>query len=331
MTLSAESLSSALTFPNADRQVDQTEVMDGLKKLAYLVRTLWLFTKSDMPTSTIINTTFAVLGIFSESTLITNTNIGWAAMIRGILVAFYFTWHLTLCFNLANQRQPRSIIEDGINKPWRPIPASRISPESAFVWYLASVSSLLILCITTLGATRETTFYLFCAWLYNECGWSDKTWWQRAILNACGITANRVATLRVATAAAKLGEHFQFTNQGLGWFFILAIVTFTTIQIQDLRDQKGDAKIDRQTLPLILGDPPSRWLTTFAVWVWSIACPRFWDLGTFGSVMPILVATGVTAHITLYRTRQDDQTSFRLVAVWWISLYSLPMMSARGL
>ncbi|KAF5680054.1 hypothetical protein FHETE_598 [Fusarium heterosporum] len=243
----------------------ESHPQSGMSKLAYHFVTLCLFTMSDMPTSTGINTTFAIAGILAGPGTISNADIEWASMGKGILVALYFTWHLTLCFNLGNQRQPQSVIEDGVNKPWRPIPAGRISPELALRWQLVSIVSLLALCITTLGAWQETSFYLFCTWLYNERAWGDKSWWQRALMNACGITTNRVATLRVAVLAIQASaNNFEFTNKGLGWFFICAALVFTTIQVQDLRDQDGDKLIDRQTFPLILGDAPTRWITAVA-------------------------------------------------------------------
>ncbi|KAI7763844.1 hypothetical protein LZL87_006226 [Fusarium oxysporum] len=250
----------------------ETERSSRMKKLAYHFVTLCLFTKSDMPTSTGINTTFAIAGILAGPGTISNADIEWNDMGKGILVALYFTWHLTLCFNLGNQRQPQSVIEDGVNKPWRPIPAGRISPELTHKWQLVSIVSLLALCYTTLGAWQETAFYLFCTWLYNERAWGDKSWWQRALMNACGITTNRVATLRVAVTAIQANSHenFEFTNKGLGWFLMCASLVFTTIQVQDLRDQEGDKLIDRQTFPLILGDAPTRWITAVAVMIWSL-------------------------------------------------------------
>ncbi|RBQ78355.1 hypothetical protein FVER14953_08755 [Fusarium verticillioides] len=311
----------------------ETERSNRMKKLAYHFVTLCLFTKSDLPTSTGINTTFAIAGILAGPGTISNADIEWKDMGKGILVALYFTWHLTLCFNLGNQRQPQSVIEDGVNKPWRPIPAGRVSPELAHKWQLVSIVTLLALCYTILGAWQETAFYLFCTWLYNERAWGDKSWWQRALMNACGITTNRVATLRVAVIAIQANSHenFEFTNKGLGWFLMCASLVFTTIQVQDLRDQEGDKLIDRQTFPLILGDAPTRWITAVAVMIWSLVCPLYWGLGVVGCVVPILTGTIVSAHMLICRSREQDQTSFRLVAAWWVSLYFLPMMSARGL
>ncbi|KAH7157927.1 UbiA prenyltransferase family-domain-containing protein [Dactylonectria estremocensis] len=301
--------------------------------LAFHLQTLWLFTKSDLPTSTGINTTFALAGILAGPTMISDmeVDIDWSDVGNGLLVALYFTWHLTLCFNLGNQRQPQSIIEDGTNKPWRPLPAGRITADLTRTWHLLAVTSLLTLCYTTLGAWKDTSFYLFCTWLYNERAWGDKSWWQRSLMNACGITTNRVATLRVAIMAGLTLEGVRFTDKSVVWFFICAGIVFTTIHVQDLRDQEGDALIDRQTLPLILGDAPSRWLTAVAICVWSIICPRYWHLGMLGSMVIMLTGAVVAAHMLVYRTRRHDQASFRLVGAWWVSLYFLPVMKTHGL
>ncbi|KAH7141994.1 hypothetical protein EDB81DRAFT_948250 [Dactylonectria macrodidyma] len=200
-------------------------------------------------------------------------------------------------------------------------------------WQLVAIASLLALCATTLGAWQETVFYLFCTWLYNERAWGDKSWWQRALMNACGITTNRVATLRVAIIATQLETTAQlrFTEKGLGWFFICAAIVFTTIQAQDLRDQDGDALIDRQTLPLILSDGLARWLTAVAIFTWSVICPRYWHLNALGCIIPILIGAAVSAHMLVYRTRGHDQSTFRLVGAWWVSLYFLPMMKTYRL
>lgn len=304
--------------------------MNVMKSFAYHLKTLWLFTKSDMPTSTGINSTFAVVGVLAGPS-ISDAKIDLSDLWKGVLVTLYFTWHLTLCFNLGNQRQPSSIIEDGVNKPWRPIPAGRITPEAARVCHLVAVITMLGLCVAVLGAWQETAFYLFCTWLYNEQAWGDKSWWKRALMNACGITTNRVASLHVVINAIQQGDQFRFTDKALGWFLICAGIVIGTIQVQDLRDQEGDAEIDRQTLPLLIGDAETRWITAAGVWFFSLVSPLYWNLGIMGYIIPVLAAAGVTAHMLMYQTRERDQLSFRLVAVWWVSLYFLPMMKSHGM
>ncbi|KAH7141993.1 hypothetical protein EDB81DRAFT_948249 [Dactylonectria macrodidyma] len=120
--------------PSKKARPSDAGVMNRWEKFSFHMQTLWLFTKSDLPTSTSINTTFAIAGILAGPATISNADIDWSDMGKGVLVALYFTWHLTLCFNLGNQRQPQSVIEDGTNKPWRPIPAGRITPELTRTW-----------------------------------------------------------------------------------------------------------------------------------------------------------------------------------------------------
>lgn len=310
--------------------------MKNLGKILYTSRTLYLFTKSDLPTSIVANTVFAVAGTLAAPVMIHDVPaLDSLGIIRGILVSLYFTWHLTLCFNLGNQRQRRSIVEDAINKPWRPIPAGRISPESALAYQLISILSLLTLCATTLGASKEA-IYLFCTWLYNERGWGDKSWWQRTLMNACGITTNLAASLRVAAAAAAapgVQERgmVRFTDRTVGWLAICAAIIFTTIQVQDLRDQEGDAQIHRRTVPLVLGDAPTRWLTAVAIWIWSAASPLYWGLGYVGCLFAILIGGVAAAHLLVYRDRISDNRSFKLVGTWWMLLYFLPVLALYGL
>lgn len=297
-----------------------------MERLKFELRTIYLFTKSDLPTSTAINVTFAMAGIASGSNLGLNANIDPSRLPWATVVALYFTWHLTLCFNLGNQRQKLSIIEDSVNKPWRPIPAGRLTPQKALIWQQFAILSLLSLCATTLGAFRVTAFYIFCTWLYNEQSWGDQSWWKRALLNACGITSNRVATLIVTVTATQTPGEFDFTALALCWFFICALVVFTTIQVQDLRDQQGDGKIHRKTVPLIIGDPETRWVTAAAVLFWSIFCAYYWQLSLMASFVPFFAGIVVSSWMLINRTRDADQWAFRLMGAWWIVLYLLPAL-----
>ncbi|KAL2201923.1 hypothetical protein CC79DRAFT_1351820 [Sarocladium strictum] len=284
------------------------------RNFAFHLRTLWLFTKSDMPTSTGTNTTFALAGILATGyTVHGNPVFHWTDIVKGIFVSFCFTWHLTLCFNLGNQRQPDSITEDGINKPWRPIPAGRISPELTLAWQLVSIISLLGICATLTGSWQES-------------------WWQRTLINACGITTNRAASLRVAIAVATYGSGYEvrFTDKMLGWLLICAAIVSTTIQVQDLRDQKGDAEIDRSTMPLLIGDMPTRYMTIAAAFFWSVACPLYWDLGILGYLLPLLATTAVSAFMLIHRNPRSDHLSFRFIGCWWVLLYFLPVMKVHG-
>ncbi|KAL2207064.1 hypothetical protein CC79DRAFT_1252592, partial [Sarocladium strictum] len=241
---------------------------------------IWLFTKSDLVTSTITDSCFAMTGLIASDTILVNFHIDtWLSCIPAAVACLCFTWYLTLCFNLGNQRQPDFIAEDALNKPWRPIPAGRIIPRQALHWQIFAIVSLVTLCYTVLGAWQEVICYMLCTFLYNEFGWADKSWWQRTLLNVLGLKLNHAAALRIA-AGATLGfkQKVQLTDKTIAWLVVCGLVIASTLQVQDLRDQEGDAEIGRRAIPLIYGDPFTRWSTAVGVFFWSIVCPFYWEL-----------------------------------------------------
>lgn len=56
-------------------------------------------------------------------------------------------------------------------------------------------------------------------------------------------------------------------------------VILSTMHVQDLKDQEGDAARGRQTVPLALGNRVARWTLAVPICLWSCLCTQFWGVG----------------------------------------------------
>jgi hypothetical protein len=83
-----------------------------------------------------------------------------------------WNWLNLLVFNIANQRLPDSIIEDKINKPWRPMPSCRLSADEARQLLLLVLPCSLTL-ISYIGALDDALLMVTLTWMYNDLGGAD--------------------------------------------------------------------------------------------------------------------------------------------------------------
>ena len=113
---------------------------------------------------------------------------------------FFWLWLLVLQFGVSNQTLSGSIAEDRINKPWRPIPASRVTLKQAriFRWCLIAPCLAISIYYQNLhAAVAETMAFL----AYNEFGLSEH-WLSKNLLNAIGYAAFEVGAVVVALSGA---------------------------------------------------------------------------------------------------------------------------------
>ncbi|KAF3767174.1 hypothetical protein M406DRAFT_39568 [Cryphonectria parasitica EP155] len=237
-----------------------------------------------------------------------------------------YVWLYVFHFDLSNQKSPESIEEDRMNKPWRAIPSGRLTVEDAEKWYLVATALLLIATGTWLGGFPEALAFMVETWVYDSAAGAS-SWWAKNIINALFYSTGQLGATRVA---AQFGMGCEITRAGLEWCALLCLMTLTTVQIQDLRDQEGDGARGRKTMPLAIGDGPCRWLTAFFILFWSVACPFYWA-GTRISaayVPPVLVGGMIAARILRHRNVADDRKSFHYHTLVWLPvLYSVPLLS----
>lgn len=288
--------------------------------LPYFVETLWLFTLSDIKTFVIPETAFGLFGALSGPVMTSNSKadlVKVACRTPGVLL---WTWLNTLMFTLANQRLPDAVKEDTINKPWRPLSAGRIDGLQTRRLLLVAIP-IGILSSLYLGAVEETVLLTCLNWMYNELGGSDENFVVRNLLLALTYAGYCSGTVKVAS-----GHEFSMNYAAYKWIALIAGVIFTTMQVQDLKDQKGDDARGRKTAPLVLGDSSARWITAIPVLIWSFVCPAYWSLHFYGFIISIGLGLVVTGRLALARGMQADRLTWKVWSVWLTSLYLLPVI-----
>ncbi|KAI1356630.1 UbiA prenyltransferase family-domain-containing protein [Xylaria sp. FL0043] len=114
-----------------------SETLEKPQKLGglffYHAYCIWLFTYSDIHIILLPKTAFGVLHAlwFTENSA--NNLVGPSSkeVIERIPLVLYWVWINLLAFNIGNQRGPKSVSEDAINKPWRPMPSGLWNPDAA--------------------------------------------------------------------------------------------------------------------------------------------------------------------------------------------------------
>lgn len=301
------------------------QILSRFAPLTHL-ETLYLFVASDLKTTVLPATIFALVATFSGSLLTNYTPpvlpLSLSQFTINILKSLLWTILSLLLFNLSNQRLPNSILEDTLNKPYRPLPSHRITPTTARRLLLCLLSINILLAHFLLGARNELLFLIALTWAYNDLAGGDEHFLVRHILNALGF-----CTFGAGAAAVCVGSGRGLNSTAYLWLLFIGIVITCTIQFQDMEDQEGDSLRDRKTMPLVIGDAKTRKINAIAIVLFSIAAPVFWGKLSWGWFVGLGGLGGAIAWRCLvgeYGVKRDKAT-FRLWCVWLVVLYLLPL------
>ena len=222
---------------------------------------------------------------------------------------------------IANQRLQKSIQEDAINKPWRPLPMQRLTPGEA-TRLLHWVIPVVYLVGEYTGSQRASAYFLAFSYMYNDLDGANKHMFVRNLLNACGYSCFSVGA---SIIAAGRGQH-SLLPKAYTWIYLLGVVIATTIHTQDFADVRGDRLRGRRTVPLVYGDSLGRWSAAILVMTWSVLCPALWQGSVFTFVLPLALGTCLSVNILSRRSEIGDALSWKIWCVWIIALYLLPIM-----
>ncbi|KAJ3560842.1 hypothetical protein NPX13_g9167 [Xylaria arbuscula] len=297
-----------------------------LSKTSHILRVLWLFTCDD------VFTFICPTVLFGLCDALTNTlhqgQHNWDKPLELVLRlpgVVFFVWSNCLVFELANQRLPESIIEDMINKPWRPAASGLVTPLQIRRAMLVIVPIVRV-SNYFLNVAAETSVLMVLDWLYNDLMGSDESWVVRNALIALAFGAWNHGSLRLASGRSSDG----LTPAEIVWTLTVSGVVLTTMHVQDLRDQEGDRRRGRKSGPIALGDRLSRWTIAVGVIFWSLFCICFWGVKIWelaGFVFLILGA--VVAFYCLALGSSSDWVTYQLWAAWLTAIYVLPCIHYR--
>ena len=288
---------------------------------SYHINTIWLITRNDLKSIVFPESAFGIASALSGPVLTTNLRPDLLTIFGRIPQVLLWCWINVLIFDTANQRLPTSVIEDAVNKPWRPIPAGRMTPTHGRR-ILLTILPLAYVATLYLGGMEETVAMMVLTWMYNDLAGADENYIIRNVINAFGFMCySSGATL----VACGFGEH-TFLPSAYIWLGIIGAIVFSTLQMQDMADQEGDRARDRRTLPLVHGDGVARWTIAVPVMFWSVLCPAYWELSLYCYALPITTGLVVAIRLLLLRSVPSDKVTWKLWNVWITSVYCLPLL-----
>ena len=285
--------------------------------LFYHARTIYLFTCDDLVAILLTNTASGSVLAMTDSALsqpMAAHDVFWRLPQMCLWI-----WVNLLFFNLSNQSQPGAMLEDGQNKPWRPLPSKRITFKASRNWGLV-VSLVAITGSTVLGGTVWSIALQILTFFYNDLNGGEH-WLSRNPLNASGYLCFALGAMDVA---ARSLSH-QYSNQALKWLGSTWIIIASTIHIQDLYDQAGDRMKNRKTLPLVWGDATARGTAALFVFAWSTVMPATFQ-SRCGSIPALLLGATVALRLMMNGVKdvRHDKRTFIYWNLWIISIHMLP-------
>ena len=254
-----------------------------------------------------------------------------------------------LLFSLHNQHHPSSILKDTINKPWRPLPAGRISPSQTRLLLILGVYPLFFGTAYTLGTLFPTISFVIFTIYYCELGGCSAGGVARGLLNALGYScfftggflalvgnSQTPTTHHSQYTQSQFTRYFKHTQQGgpgtgtvWQWLVVICAVVFTTTHTQDFRDEKGDLARGRKTVQTTLGDAGARWVVVVASAAWSVVIPNMFGLGLIVSAI-LCGGAGMLAYFLLSgiknRTVEGDIRVYKVWIAWFMAVILSPLI-----
>ncbi|KAI1778945.1 UbiA prenyltransferase family-domain-containing protein [Hypoxylon cercidicola] len=310
----------------------QTRFMTGSKMPALIISRLWeticlahLITETNIKAYVQPVVLFSILSVASGA-VTTNQHPTWRETVLLLPRTTLYIWLYLLHFDCSNQKDPESVKEDRLNKPWRAIPSGKLSVAGAERWYIVSACLLILLSGLWLGGFPEAVAVMLETWVYDYANGAG-SWWGKNGINTLFYMTGQLGGIRVA---ANSMTSTSLRREAYEWCVLLGFNTFTTIHIQDLKDQDGDRARGRRTVPLVVGDRTTRWITALFISFWSMTCPAYWGHGrpTVGYILPVLIGFTIAARVLLRRSVKADRIAFQLYTLLWLpALYAVPFLS----
>ena len=157
-------------------------------------------------------------------------------------VVYFFLYLYS--FNLSNQIA--GVEEDKIDKPDRPIPSGLLTIQGAkYRWWV--VTALYVATGIVIGNVWSCILWILTFLALNHGG-MDKHWFTKNCI------AMPLGTLVLGWAAWSIVYGSTWMNQEYTMFIVVILLfVAATVNLQDLRDVKGDSKSGRKTMPIQFG------------------------------------------------------------------------------
>ncbi|OJA12722.1 hypothetical protein AZE42_02881 [Rhizopogon vesiculosus] len=278
-----------------------SEALLRADSIARHFETVFLFTKADVRTTLIPVTIFALAASPTHQ-------------LTCALHAAFWIWLHLLQFNISNQIQDPE--EDRKNKPSRPIPAGRISVDSAadMRWVLTPACLLLSWWHGIQALMASVVFAALTIW-YNELQ-GDKMGFSKNVL-----TAILYGCLEVGGTVAA-GNSF-IDDAGVLAVALSSTVFATTLHAQDFKDELGDRLTGRRTLPTIF-PKAARISMMLGIPLWSFGLSCIWKIDMLSTAVLVAYGAFVGNRFVKYRTVSADKQSCKFYSMWYSLCHLLP-------
>ncbi|KAL4811686.1 hypothetical protein BDW67DRAFT_189445 [Aspergillus spinulosporus] len=305
----------------------------AFQHLVYHIHTLYLFIFSDLKTIILPSTLFGIVNSLlspaygldlgpNQTPSLTDALTRTPTVLLWIVLNF-------IPFAISNQNSLPAIAEDLVNKPWRPIPQRRITGSQAFVLMLAfhSLSQLYGLFAPNGAGEHQSLLLLVLGTWYNNLGGADSNPVTRNLINALGYICFTSGSLEVAIQR-RLVFSLSDTSCLSRWFLIITGIIFSTVHLQDMSYQVGDARRGRRTVPLVFGDGAARWTISIPMVVWGFVCPAFWGARWYSPafLMSLGLACAISSRVLVIRSVKGDRATFRLWNGWIALVFLMPLL-----
>ncbi|KAK4442135.1 hypothetical protein QBC34DRAFT_313785, partial [Podospora aff. communis PSN243] len=305
----------------------------------YHAYTIWLFTYSSLKDTVYPSAAFATSTALSTSFPFPAPS-GYLSVLASIFFSLFWAWLFLLFFSLHNQHQESSVLEDAINKPWRPIPSGRITSSQTRL-LLAAYYPIWFGISFYFGCSRQCLGLTVTTWYYCELGGCEQGGFARNLLNTMGYSGFFAGALQsflfaqqsfvTMTGMPNPEMPDVYAGKSGVWLVMVCALIFSTIHAQDFRDEEGDRARGRRTVQTTLGDKAARWAVVIAAVGWSIVIP--WALGLGLVVMGWLLAgAGMLAWCMLRcllgeeRTVERDVAAYKVWIGWFVAVILAPLM-----
>ena len=207
----------------------QQEHQSQIHSILYDIHTIWLVTRNDLKSIVVPETAFGICSALAGPMLTSNFSPNAISVLKQGPLVVLWVWINVLIFDLANQRLPDSIIEDSVNKAWRPIPSGRMTPFHARRLLLAVLPVSILITFYT-GGMEETILMNTLVYMYNDLGGADENFVVRNLINAAGFICYSAGATRVACGH----DQYSLNEKAYQWLAIIGGIVFTTLQMQDM-------------------------------------------------------------------------------------------------
>jgi 4-hydroxybenzoate polyprenyltransferase len=312
--MSTHCLSSSISgpFPAVPKGATRTleaEVVKGLSYLHYAAKTLLLFTYTDYKTIFIPITVFATAAAPVSSTLHFVRALAWIWV------------HLLQC-NTSNQAHSRE--EDAVNRPWRPIPAGRISEKNVALLRAFLVPFCILFSASFgLDVAAASIMLTITTIVYDEFKLAGH-WLGKNFCNIGGYVSFEIGATKI------MGKSLQLDDVATWAIMCSGLLIFTTIQTQDFADVAGDAMLGRHTFPMSF-PKFSRVFTMCSMIFWSVFLSEIWELGMLSSLALSSLGAYIGWRFYTLREEIDDATSYKIYNIWLALTLILPAQQRWGI